>query len=162
MLSVEVPLVRVRKGLGVNFVGEGSAEPTKPVRPGAMARALALGYRFRRAVDEGEAEDLSHVAELAGVKYTRISTLVSLTFLAPDIQVAILSEGAEASIFRRDELASLSRWRSWATQRRIWAERRAQRFGCGLDAPDGAATLGVEPSRLDVARDQSGLESRHT
>jgi hypothetical protein len=69
----------------------GLEPPPKPkVGPSKVARMLALGHKIVRLVDAGLLEDLADAAELLGFSRARVTQIVDLTLLAPDIQEALL------------------------------------------------------------------------
>ena len=122
MLSVEVPLFRIRNGLKVSFAdGQEPASPPK-TNAHASARSLALGYRLQRALDRGEVRSHRELAARMGVSHPRVSMLISLTFLAPAIQEMLLAGGPKARQVGFHPLLRISRLGSWAEQRRAWAE----------------------------------------
>jgi hypothetical protein len=56
----------------------------------SVTQVLALAIHFDDRIREGEAKDYADVARLAGLFRDRISQLMRLTYLAPDIQVELL------------------------------------------------------------------------
>jgi hypothetical protein len=121
-MSVEVPLFRIRNGLKVTFAdGQEPAYPAKANAP-ASAQSLALGHRLQRALDRGEVRSHRELAARMGVSHTRVSMLISLTFLAPAIQEILLAGGPETTRVGFHPLLRISRLASWAEQRKAWAE----------------------------------------
>lgn len=89
MLTFEVPLFRLKlRDHRVAFSGRRPVDSQH--RPKAAARALALGYRVLRTIESGGVRDSTEAAKRMGVAQERVSVLMGLTFLAPDIQEAIL------------------------------------------------------------------------
>lgn len=115
MLTFEVPLIRVRLGKTVGFSEkEKDPPPARAERVNSAARALALGHRIVRAVESGEVRDFTEAARRMGVSQPRVSMLVALTFLAPDIQGWILNDEPELCSLNIHHLlipARLSNWR---------------------------------------------------
>lgn len=69
--------------------------PPKPVRPPRFAKdrvahLLALGHRIVRMYEAGEIEDFNEVAIRLHKTPSRITQIVRLTTLAPDLQERIL------------------------------------------------------------------------
>jgi len=62
----------------------------EPGRIPRVARLLALAHRFREHFESGQVRDYAEVARLAGVSRARVTQVMSLLYLAPDIQEAIL------------------------------------------------------------------------
>jgi hypothetical protein len=55
-----------------------------------ISRLMALAIRFDRMIREGKATDLSELASLAHVTQPRMTQIMNLNHLAPDIQEALL------------------------------------------------------------------------
>jgi hypothetical protein len=55
-----------------------------------VTRLLVQSHHFRRMLDRGEAADLADLARRFGLSRGRITQIMDLTLLAPDIQEAIL------------------------------------------------------------------------
>jgi hypothetical protein len=53
-------------------------------------RLLALAHYYQKLVDNGTVKDYAEIARLTGTSRARISQIISLTFLAPEIQEKIL------------------------------------------------------------------------
>ena len=116
-------LFRVREGQGWAFTDELPEPPPKPVyRPARVAQMLALAHRLEAAIDRGDYRDRADVARQLGFTRARITQLLDLTLLAPDIQERVLYleaiDGREPLTERG--LRALVRLESWAEQRMIW------------------------------------------
>ena len=55
-----------------------------------IARLMALAIRFDRLIKEGEVSDQADLARLGHVTRARVTQIMNLLYLAPDIQEAIL------------------------------------------------------------------------
>ncbi len=89
-----------------------------------VARLMALAIRLENLVNTGEVADYSTLADVGHVSRARITQIVNLTLLAPDIQEAILflpniKHGPER-ISERD-LRPMAAEPDWAKQREMWA-----------------------------------------
>lgn len=85
-------------------------------RPLRVARLLALGHQIQRLVDAGETP--AEVASRLGFSRARISQLMDLALLAPDIQARILgmeNAGGRDAVTER-ELRAVLRHRAWREQ----------------------------------------------
>ena len=113
---------RARKGADVVF----SQEPPPPLpetvrRPARVALMLALAHRLQRAIDNGEIQDRAALARQYGLTRARVTQLLNLTLLAPDIQEEVLYleavDGLEPTSERtlREILVV-----DWEEQRRQW------------------------------------------
>lgn len=117
-------LFRVRDGRGWDFVEEPPAPPEPVRRPARVARMLALAHRLQAAIDRGEYRDRAELARQLGLSRARITQILDLTLLAPDLQERVLfleaRDGQEPITARA--LRALSLQRSWHEQRDRWAE----------------------------------------
>jgi hypothetical protein len=105
-----------RKGPCTLLVDEG--------RVPRVARLLALARRFEKLIGEKQLVDYSTLARLGRVSRARISQIMNLCLLAPDIQEAILflpptRRGRDP--IRLAQLQTIALTWSWAKQRRLWA-----------------------------------------
>ena len=65
--------------------------PAGPSREPRVARHLALAHEIERRIRAGELDDLAHAARAFGLTRARVTQIVSLTLLAPEIQAEILA-----------------------------------------------------------------------
>jgi len=116
----EGKLHRAQRGHGKTFV-EGPPQPTpEPVRrPARVAVMLALAHKIQDAIDRGVARDRAEVARRLGLTRARLTQLMDLTLLAPDIQEKILFlesvDGVEPMTERYPR--GLVRLAPWSAQR---------------------------------------------
>ena len=97
-----------------------------------VARLMALAIHLEKLVDTGEVTDYSTLADVGHVSRARITQIVNLTLLAPDIQEAILflpaiKHGPDR-ITERD-LRPLAAEPDWVKQREMWAMLNCQCYG---------------------------------
>jgi hypothetical protein len=97
-----------------------------PGRVPRVARLLALAHKFERLIGQGTIPDYAALARLGHVSRARISQIVNLLSLAPDIQEAILFlpltvRGRDAVRLR--QLQALTRILDWSEQRALWRKR---------------------------------------
>jgi hypothetical protein len=96
--------------------------PTAPMPPRIprVTRLMALAIKFQDMVDRGEVRDYADLARLGHVTRARMSQIMNLLLLAPDIQETILDSFAACTmpIAERD-LRFVSRAVPWAEQRRM-------------------------------------------
>lgn len=117
-------LFRVRDGHGWAFTNDPPAAPAAPVRrPARVAQALALAHRLQTAIDRGDYRDRAELARQLGFTRARVTQLLDLLLLAPDIQERVLDleavDGVEPMAERA--LRSIVGHGSWAEQRRACA-----------------------------------------
>lgn len=65
-------------------------EPTVPGTLPRVTRLMALAIRFDELLRSGKVRDLAHLAVIGKVSQPRISQILNLVLLAPDIQEALL------------------------------------------------------------------------
>ncbi len=112
---------------------EGAAPARRaPGRVPRVAKLLALAHRFERLVREGEFADYAAVAREGHVTRARLSQIVGLLNLAPDIQEAILFlprvESGRDPIIVAD-LLPIAKEPEWRKQRRKWTAVVCARTG---------------------------------
>jgi hypothetical protein len=87
---------------------------------------MALAWRFEKLVQGGEVKDYAHLARLGRVTRARISQIMNLLQLAPDLQERLLfltrpAQGRDPMhLARLQPVAAVLNWRR---QRRLWRER---------------------------------------
>lgn len=113
-------LHRVRRGHRKGFGAEPPPEPSR--RPARVAVTLALAHMIQRAIDRGEIWDQAEAARRLGVTRARMTQILDLTLLAPDLQEhLILTEGASAgSSPSVHSLRAAAASQSWIDQRDVW------------------------------------------
>jgi len=102
-------------------------EAEKPALPAGrvprLSRLMALALRFEELVRTGQVRSYTELASLGQVTRARISQIVSLLHLAPDIQEAILFlpptlRGRDLIILA--DLMPIAACIDWRKQRRLW------------------------------------------
>jgi len=106
----------------------GDPPPGPVVEPGnvpRVSRLMALAVRFDRLLHEGAIRDYADLARLGGVTRARLTQIMNLTLLAPDIQEELLflprtTRGRDLVVERMVRpIAAIPDWRK---QRKLWAE----------------------------------------
>lgn len=110
-------LHRVRRGHGKRFVQEPS--PGSVRRPARVAVMLALAHKIQDGVDRGTVRDRAEVARRLGFTRARITHLLDVTLLAPDLQLRVLALEAVDGLEPISErsLRMVAHGGSWAEQR---------------------------------------------
>jgi hypothetical protein len=116
---------RGRKGLAA-----GPAPAVPPGRVPRVARLLALAHRLEQLLRAGVARDYAELGRLGRVTRARVSQLMSLLYLAPDLQEAVLflprtGRGRDPVILR--DLLPIAAVPDWKRQRRLWQALRTPR-----------------------------------
>lgn len=105
------------------------AEDVGPCRVPRIARLMALAIRFDRLIREGTVADRSELARLACVTQPRMTQIMNLLNLAPDIQDDILhlpsADHGRDSVTER-HLRPITGVSSWAHQQSSWAGLHAR------------------------------------
>ena len=109
---------------------EGEAPKPQPaVSIPRLSRLMALAIHMQALVDKGEAADYADLARLAHVTRARITQIMDLLLLAPDIQEDLLylppGNGGRDALRERmvRPIAAVPEWRK---QRQMWREVREQ------------------------------------
>jgi len=90
--------------------------------PAIVAKRLALAYRIQDEIDEGIYEDMADVALTHDLSRARLSQIMNLLFLAPDIQEEVLSleyPPGRQPVSERT-LRRVLKSMVWAEQRKTW------------------------------------------
>jgi hypothetical protein len=130
-LSYECNVQFRRRGRGARkelATGRAASSVVEPGRVPRVARLMALAIRFDGYLRTGQVSDYSELARLGRVTRARISQIVNLTFLAPDIQEEILflpptRRGRDPVHLRH--LQRIALVQMWPKQRRLWRQLRA-------------------------------------
>ena len=123
-------LFRERR-LSVKFTTTPPAAPLPTARrPAQVARLLALAHHLQRTIDRGAVADRADLAERLQFTRARITQLLDLLLLAPDIQDAILSLEAFDGVEPLSEraLRSITHLPSWVDQRTLWSTASSSRL----------------------------------
>lgn len=137
------------RGRAVRFSME-PPPPPKPKpeavhRPARLAVMLALAHRLQATIDEGESLDRAEAARRLGLTRARMTQLMDLTLLAPDLQEQVLfleaTDGVEPITERM--LRPVVAAPSWGEQRRRWAG--IVRKAAGYRSKPTGSAMGVKP-----------------
>jgi hypothetical protein len=132
-LSIECDVHFTKHGRGRKELEVGTEPPAPtPGRVPRVARLLALAHRLERLVRTGVVKDYAEAARLGHVTRARVSQIMSLLYLAPDIQEMILflprvERGRDPVILH--DLLPIAAAADWTKQRRLW-RRLWEAFGC--------------------------------
>jgi hypothetical protein len=118
-----------RRGREAGTAGTDAAECAQAGKLPRVTRLMALAIKFQGMVDRREVRDYADLARLGYVTRARITQLMNLTSLAPDIQEAILL--MPATLKGRDTISerglrSLTAIAQWGRQRKVWLEAAAK------------------------------------
>jgi hypothetical protein len=104
-------------------------KPVRELYPARIARALALAHALQARLDAGEFRDYAEMAKALGFTRGRVTQVMDLLLLAPDIQEEILflpasQSGRDAITLRH--LQPIARVPFWTKQRRLWHQLKRQ------------------------------------
>lgn len=120
-----IHFARARRGRKELRRGEASPPPPVFGRIPRIARLMALAIRMKRLVDAGTVSDYAALARLGHVTRARMTQIMNLLNLAPDIQEEILFlppiESGRDPI-RELQLRPITLVPDWRKQRRMWRE----------------------------------------
>ena len=100
----------------------------RPPRAASIVRALVLAHQIEAVIQEGHAIDYAEVARQMGVSRARVTQIIALRYLAPDIQAFLLSadpqrlRGIGEHTFR-----PVTRELDWQRQRQIFKHLVSER-----------------------------------
>lgn len=128
-LEVELHIQKERKGQVRLAAGPGPS-PLPQGRLPRVSKLLALAHRFQSLLDAGEAADYADLARRGRVTRARLTQIMNLLLLAPDVQEEILflprvTVGRDPIQLRHLQTIALTP--GWHEQRQRW-----QRFS-GLE-----------------------------
>jgi hypothetical protein len=86
--TVTGELHRVRRSRATGFDRQRPGRPGP--QPARVAVMLALAHKIQEAIDAGKLKDMAEAARRLGLTRARVSQLLDLTLLAPDIQERLL------------------------------------------------------------------------
>jgi len=127
-ITIESTIHFHRAGRGSRKEIRQGAIPKAPSQPGRVPRVsrfMALAIRFDQLIRAGAVADYAEMARLGHVTRARITQIMNLLLLAPDIQEAILflprvERGCDPIHLRR--LQPIAATPDWRRQRAMWQE----------------------------------------
>jgi hypothetical protein len=119
---------QLRPKLDVTMPGAEAQRPSSGRLP-QLTRVLALAIYFDNMIRQGEAKDYAHLGRLSCLCRERVSQILRLNYLAPDIQMELLYLPPTPS--RRYPISEtavrrIASFLSWPDQRREWAALKSQ------------------------------------
>ena len=88
-----------------------------------VAKLMALAIRLEDLLESGQVRDQAELARLGRVSRARLTQIMNLLHLAPDLQEQLLSlpgtAGGRDAVFERD-LRPIAKVVSWERQRKMW------------------------------------------
>ena len=114
-----------------------------PSRLHRITKLMALAIRFERLVQDGAVRDYADLARLGRVSRARITQVMALLQLAPDIQEALLflprvTSGKDPVTER--EIRPIAATADWKKQRAMWRRHSGSDVGIGQRGQKTAAS----------------------
>ena len=127
-----------RKGKKVLKIGAAPTPAPQRGRVPRVTRLLALAHLFETLIRDGVVRDYADLARLGHVTRARLSQIMDLLLLAPDIQEQILFlpavETGDDPVTER-ELRRIVKVEDWSKQRNEWAANKYPFFDNSLLHP---------------------------
>lgn len=104
---------------------EAGTQPEQPT-PGRLPRIskmMALAIRLDHLIKSGQVTDQAELARVGHVSRARVTQIMDLNLLAPDIQEEILFFGDSVSVSAvpiERSVRNIAKMASWSSQRRCW------------------------------------------
>jgi len=123
-LTKKIHFTMANKGKREIKPGPAPVADTPDGRVPRVSRLMALAIKFDRLIGDGAVRDQAQLAELGHVTRARVTQIMNLLYLAPDIQEAILHlprvTSGKDPISERD-VRPIAAEPDWRKQRRLWA-----------------------------------------
>ena len=102
--------------------GPRAKAPEQPEDLPRLTRLLALAHRWNRLVEEGVVANHAEIARMMGLSRARVTQIMDLLYLAPEIQEYILSSSTDGSqkVIPERAVRSITRLPIWKDQRKVW------------------------------------------
>jgi len=97
-----------------------------------ITKLLVLAYQIEQAIDDGRAKDYADVACQLGVTRARITQVMNLLSLSPDIQATILTEPHRVRHVTERRLRALTEALEWHKQNKMFGQLLGQARGKSL------------------------------
>lgn len=108
------------------------APPVEVGRIPRITRMLALAHRFDRLLQDGVVTDQADLARLGHISRARVTQILNLLQLAPDIQESILflpriQRGREP--IQEHQIRPIAATPEWRVQRQLWERLKSRCYG---------------------------------
>ena len=131
-------MITVKRKLNVHIVARGrktirphdansdnSSKPKPPARIPRIARLMALAIHYQEMLRTGEANDMIELSRRAKVSQPRMSQIMALNLLAPDIQTALLDLPPQSKgkpFLHEKRIRPITAMLEWTEQRVAWQQ----------------------------------------
>ncbi len=134
-LQVEVAIpLRPRPPKAGSDARTGTVAESPGPRIPRITRLLALAIKFQDMLDRGEVRDYADLARLGYVTRARLTQIMNMLNLAPDIQAEILgTDGLAIGNLSERRTRSISKVVCWNYQRRAWMQLKTATHDTSAD-----------------------------
>ena len=131
-------MITVKRKLNVQIVARGrktirphdansdnSCKPKPPARIPRIARLMALAIHYQEMLRTGEANDMIELSRRAKVSQPRMSQIMALNLLAPEIQTALLDIPPQSKgkpFLHEKRIRPITAMLEWTEQRVAWQQ----------------------------------------
>lgn len=117
--SVEITLPKFQRAARPKAARDEAAPPPRLPR---VARLMALAIKYQGMVSRGELLDYADIARLGYITRARVTQLMNLLHLAPDIQEQLIfaDENREVAEITERDLRLVAAAVYWKEQRKLW------------------------------------------
>jgi hypothetical protein len=91
-----------------------------------LTRVLVLAHQIEQAIEEGRAEDYAEVARQLAVSRARITQVVNLLLLSPDIQAMIVTKPRLVHDLSERQVRKIAEEPDWRRQQTMFDDLLAQ------------------------------------
>jgi hypothetical protein len=142
MLECTVRLQRDAKGAQRLISAPPRGGLVLPGRIPRLARLLALAHKFEDLVRQGIVADYATLARLGQVSRARVTQIMNLLHVAPDLQEQILFwpptlKGRDPLLLR--QVLPIAQALDWRRQRALWRKLLADKYANLLSPPSGGS-----------------------
>lgn len=123
-LELTTHIERVQRGAR-RRITDGEAQPRIGHVP-RITRLLALSYHFDAVIKAGVVQDYAEIARLYQLTRARLSQIMLLRFLAPDIQeeIALMPNVHKRDSVIEKRIRHIAMLLDWGEQRKAWRKVR--------------------------------------
>ncbi len=118
-LQVEVDIAPAKRRKGGRRRASGPEVPDTARIP-RITRLMALAIKFQDMVDRGEVRDYADLARLGYVTRARVTQIMNLLNLAPEIQEALLEAQLTPGEITERNIRAVTAEVFWREQGRLW------------------------------------------
>jgi hypothetical protein len=128
-LQIEITIAPAKGRKGGRHLSPAVPKVLDPPRIPRITRLMALAIKFQEMIDRGEVRDYADLARLGYVTRARITQIMNLLHLAPDIQEQLLDVGSAyqwRGVLCERYTRQVSMVIEWSEQRWVWEKCRAK------------------------------------